>query len=286
MLQEPFQQRGALMPKQPYISNEIILSLNDWKKKITTANHHIPFITVRDVNKVGRRHWIYCPRQKREVHLISDGELGAYKILLWQPNTVEVKEQYPLDVDETFQIAVSRGYIHPRDWKRNKAHVMTTDFVVTEREKSGSYKTIAYTFKYWNQVYRKKENGEIEKINPRTWQKFEIEARYWARRGIKYRIITERHTTKARVWNINYFELAHEFKATESELTDFGKAFISSWSNNPSLELQDHLNTVSSFFDISFQHSQSLFQYSGLHHLLRLRTTKHIRLFRPVEVIV
>lgn len=274
------------MRKPPYISNEIILSLNDWKKEITLADHHIPYVTVRDVNQIGRRHQIYCPRQEREVHLLSDGELGAYKILLWQPNTVEVKEQYPLDIDETFQIAVSKGYIHPRDWKNNKAHVMTTDFVVTERERDGRHKTIAYTFKYWNQIYRKNENGEIEEINPRTWQKFEIEALYWARRGIKYRIITERHTTKARVWNINYFELAHDFKATKSELTDFGEAFISSWGSNPNLELQDHLNSVSSFFGISFQHSQSLFQYSGLHHLLRLRTNQHIRLFRPVEVLV
>jgi|TARA_R110002050_G_scaffold245808_12_gene383451 hypothetical protein len=274
------------MPKQPYVSNEIILSLNDWKKKIKLANHHIPFVTVRDVNKIGRRHWIYCPRQQREVHLLSDGELGAYKILLWQPNTVEVKEQYPLDVDETFQIACAKEYIHPRDWKKNKAHVMTTDFVVTIREGNKRHKTIAYTFKYWNQIYKKKDNGEVEKINQRTWQKFEIEASYWGRRGIDYRIITERDTTKARVWNINYFELAHDLKTTKSELSDFGKAFISSWSNNPNLELQDHLNSVSSDFDASFQHCQSLFQYSGLHHLLRLRTTEYIRLFRPVEILV
>ncbi|WP_075475951.1 hypothetical protein [Moritella viscosa] len=47
--------------KQVLASAEIIKSLNDWKREIVKSGCYIPFITVRKVNKIGRRHWIFCP---------------------------------------------------------------------------------------------------------------------------------------------------------------------------------------------------------------------------------
>ncbi|WP_417228442.1 TnsA endonuclease N-terminal domain-containing protein [Amphritea sp.] len=271
--------------RQPVICDEIILSLNKWKKSIAETQVYVPYLTVRDVNKVGRRHWIYCPRQNREVHLLSDGELGAYKILLWQPSTISVEEQFALDVDETYEIAVSENILHPRDWKKYQAHIMSTDFVVKIRLANGSYERIAYTFKYWDQLYRLDENGRVIKINPRTWQKFNIERIYWLNRGVVYRVITERDTTKPKVWNINYFELAYDLIVSNAELIDFGGAFIESWKEDPFAELQVHLNSSAKRIGDTFQRTQSLFQYTCLHQMLRINTTRHIRLFRPVEVL-
>lgn len=270
--------------KQPRVSNEIILSLNRWKRDLEKAKHHVPFITVRHVNKVGRRHWIYCPRQGRDVHLLSDGELGAYKILLWQPETVRVEEQYALDIDESLDIAISGNIVHPRDWKTNFAHIMTTDFVRTKQMESGARQRVAYTFKYWNQLYERCTDGNIRQINPRTWQKFAIEREYWRRRGVAYRIITERDTTKARIWNINSFELAHNLNPAQSELIEFGESFVEQWMGAPNDELQDHLQDVASKLGLSFKRSQSLFKYCGLHHLLPLNTTRYLRLFLPLEL--
>lgn len=267
-----------------FASAEIIESLNAWKREIVKLGHHVPYITVRDVNKIGRRHWIYCPRQKRQVHLLSDGEFRAYKILLWQPNVISVEEQYPLDVDDTLDIAVAANLIHPRNWETNLAYVMTTDFVVTIRLEDGSLKRIAYTFKYWNQIFRQLENGDVEQIKTRTWQKFAIEREYWRNRNVEYRVITERDTTKVCAWNIEYFELAHDFVATADELKDFGQAFIESWSNKPRAELQAHFESVQHRINTSYQRVQSLFQYSCLHHLLPINTDKYIRVFRPVEL--
>lgn len=272
------------MVKQPIISEKSVLSLNQWKKDIAEAQHHLAYVTVRDVNKVGRRHWMYCPKQKREVHALSDGELGAYKVLVWQPDTISVDEQYPLDIDETLDIAIGMNVVHPRDWKTNTAHVMTTDFVVKTRLSDGTYKRIAYTFKYWEQIYKVDGHGDVVKINRRTWQKFAIERAYWLRREVEYRVVTERDTTKARVWNINYFELAYDTRASSQELTEFGEAFIVSWQSNPRAELQEHLIRVSKRLGLTFQRSQALFQYCGLHHLLPIVTTRHIRLFRSVEL--
>ena len=63
---------------------------NQWKKDIENIENYRPFLTVRQVNKVGRRHWLFCKRQKREVHLLSDAELYTYHKLLWKPGTIRV----------------------------------------------------------------------------------------------------------------------------------------------------------------------------------------------------
>ena len=273
------------MPKKTVTkSKEIIKSLNAWNREIVTKGKYSPYLTIRDVNKVGRRHWIFCPRQNRQVHLLSDGEFRAYKILLWQPNVKSVEEQFALDIDETLDIAVGANIIHPRDWKTYFAHIMTTDFVVTVRQNDGSVKRIAYTFKYWNQLFERQDDGSIKQIKARTWQKFAIEREYWRERGVDYRVITELDTTKPCAWNIEYFELAYDLVATPVELKEFGQAFIGSWAENPRYELQDHFRAVQKLICLSYQRVQSLFQYSGLHHLLPLNTDNYIRVFRPVEL--
>jgi hypothetical protein len=53
------------MPKKIVTkSKEIVKSLNAWKQEIATSGKHTPYLTVRDVNKIGRRHWIHCPKVK------------------------------------------------------------------------------------------------------------------------------------------------------------------------------------------------------------------------------
>lgn len=277
---------GAMSKKIVTKSKEIVKNLNAWKQEIATSGKHIPYLTVRDVNKIGRRHWIHCPRQGRDVHLLSDGEIRAYKILLWQPNVISVEEQYALDIDETLDIATGANIIHPRDWKTFLGHVMTTDFVVTIRIDSGSTKCIAYTFKYWNQLFEHQEDGSVKQIKARTWQKFAIEREYWRVRGVEYRVITELDTTKPCAWNIEYFELAHDLVASSDELKEFGQAFIETWTENPRHELQDHFKAVQKLIGPSYQRIQSLFQYSGLHHLIPLNTDRYIRVFRPVELLL
>lgn len=272
------------MTKEIIIKPEEVHSLNKWKLKVQKNNQYYPYITIRKVNKVGRRHWIYCRKQKREVHLLSDGELRAYKLLVWNPSVVSVEEQYPLDIDETFDIAIAANMLHPRNWETKEAKVMTTDFLVTERLGDYDAKKIAYTFKYWNQIFERLPDGSIKKIRTRTWQKFAIEREYWRRRGVEYKVITERFATKARAWNIDYFEMAHDIEVSADELKAFGQAFVKSWRLAPRAELQEHLKVVQLELKSSFRRVQSLFQYLGLHQLLPINVDNYIRLFRPLEV--
>ena len=135
----------------------------------------------------------------------------------------------------------------------------------------------------WEQIYEEVD-GKVKKIKTRTWQKFDIERQYWKARGVDYRVLTERDATKAEAWNFDYFELAYDFEASKSELTEFAIWFVEAWLLAPHKWLQDHFKTLEVKTGKSFQHIQSLFQYMGLHNLLPINCDKHIRLFRPVEL--
>lgn len=118
------------------INHKELIKLREWKKRIDEARngkfehplqYYKPFVKVDDVNSISRRHLYYCPIQKRLVHLLSDGEANAYKFLIYQPDVVGIREQFPLHLPKTLEIAESLQVIHPRNWKTKELYIMTTD---------------------------------------------------------------------------------------------------------------------------------------------------------------
>ncbi|MBW8191822.1 TnsA endonuclease N-terminal domain-containing protein [Neiella marina] len=274
------------MNKQPEITAQTVKHLNQWKREIAPPNPYKSFFSIRQTNKIGRRHRKFCPRQKRLVELMSDGEHHSYLALIWHPNTREVMDQYALDIDETMSIAGMLDITHPQKWETNEAIVMTTDFVVRRTCSSNGIKTIAYSFKYWNKIYKEDQNGSAIPKNLRTWQKFAIEREYWHRREIEYRLITERDATKVMAWNLAYFASEYEAEVSENELKDFCHSFIRVWSDNPLLELQDIISAAATELKTTFQRAQTLLKKAGLHRLIPFDiNSAEIRLFRPVRLL-
>ncbi|GAC23136.1 hypothetical protein GMES_0836 [Paraglaciecola mesophila KMM 241] len=267
---------------QVTLSAKSVTRLNQWKRGI--QSEYEPFLTVRKVNKVGRRHWVYCPVQNREVHLLSDGELRAYKILLSMPETCAVREQYALDIDDTMVIAAELGYLHPRNYKTREATVMTTDFVV-DRKVVGKMQRVAYTFKYTSQMFED-ENGSTP--GPKFWrtfQKFEIERQYWARRGVKYRIITEKHATKEHFWNLRFCEDCRDMEVDDGLLGIFIDALYSQWDRCRTKQLQVLCTELGRLIGISATQAMRLFKFGVYHSYILISQDSHLRPFRPVQLL-
>jgi hypothetical protein len=265
------------------VKAKTVEKLNIWKAEIHNSQYR-PYLTVRSVNKVGRRHWVYCAKQRRHVHLLSDGERRAYTILLSMPETKAVMEQYALDINETMDIAIEQGVIHPRNHKTGEAHVMTTDFVVTQNvpNQFGVYAT-AYTFKYFDQLYTLE--GDTRKPKSyRTWEKFNIEKEYWNLRGLEYRIITEKDATKEYSWNIQFCASAVNAVFTESCIHSSLCIFERNWLRKSTLTLQEHIQIVSNEMLISQEKSLELFKFCVLKRLLPIQHDFCIRMFRPINL--
>jgi len=268
------------------VSEKVIKQLLDWKELVKKTGTHQPFVTVKDVRKMGRRYLYQCPKQSRTVHLLSDGEFRAYQMLIWLPSTLEIREQIPLDLNHTLRIAATSGITHPRDWKSNTAYVMSTDFLVTalNAETKEKYQ-IAYTFKYFNTLYRRVD-GEYKPYNMRTWKKLAIESAYWQERKIDYRIITEKDASKALSFNLSWFKTEHSTNASKHIQEEFCLNFIDSWRINNKLTIDEHLHIVMYKMNINFKFAQSLFKYVALHRILPLDLSAKLQLHKAVRLVM
>jgi hypothetical protein len=87
-----------------------------------------PFINVNEISSRGRSHRVPSQKHTRIHHLLSDLELMVFLALDWDRKVIDIREQFPLVLDETLFIATEAGISHPKVGKNNQ--VMTTDFLV------------------------------------------------------------------------------------------------------------------------------------------------------------
>lgn len=123
----------------------------------------------------------------RQIHLLSQGEVIAWYLLRWDDKTLDVREQFPLDLAQTMQIAENYGIKHPADRQGNPI-VMTTDFLVTRTngEIAISVKSSLEGFKSQNRLI---EKAYIEKM-------------YWEKQGVPFRLFTKDEMNRAMADNI------------------------------------------------------------------------------------
>lgn len=145
---------------------------------------YIPWLKIHDISSYGLSHRIKSVwTTGRETHLFSNLERDWFFIFDWSKVVIDIQEQYPLlKLEETLAIAAECGIEHPVERRTKERHpiVFTTDQLITFKGDLRSYRG-AYTIKYARML-----------SNKRVLEKFEIERRYWERRGVKLKILTEK----------------------------------------------------------------------------------------------
>lgn len=159
---------------------------------VGTGRDYKPELTIQDVSSVGLASRILGWTTGRVHHLMSTLESMVFYTFDWPEAVVDIREQFPLDIEETKAIAAELGIRHPRDPKTKELVTMTTDFLITVR--NGIHDVVSvHTVKYANQLSSK-----------RVMQKFEIERVYWSRRGLSWSIITELDVDRTFVTNVQW----------------------------------------------------------------------------------
>lgn len=153
-----------------------------------------PWLTIHDVSSHGRSHRIRGAKAGRVHHLLSDIELAVFLECDWHPGVVDIREQFPLDRNETKPIAAEMRVRHPQD--RGVDVVMTTDLLV-DYERGGVRGQVAIAVKPASQFR-----------NARVAEKLEIERRYWARRAVSWRLVTDKQTSRIRTLNLAWLHEA------------------------------------------------------------------------------
>jgi len=151
-----------------------------------------PWLKIQDVASQGVVTRIKGVKSSRTHHTLSTLELDFLFLLDWSENIVEVKEQYPLDLNETTALAKEVDLIHPPRSNPNRPIVITTDFLIIIRHPLGT-REIARTVKYSSDL-----------TDSRVLEKFEIERLFWLERNIDWGIVTELDINKTVVQNIRW----------------------------------------------------------------------------------
>lgn len=159
-----------------------------------------PWLTVRDVPSKG-----LSTRDKgwttgRVHHFLSNLELEYFYTLDWNPHVSDIREQYPLPIKETLDIANRLGIKHPFVNQYNENAVMTTDFLI-DSLLNGSPILLARSIK-----------TESDLLSKRTLEKIMIEQLYWQEQGIEFKVVTEKQIQKNLAWNVGFIHSARTWR--------------------------------------------------------------------------
>lgn len=106
----------------------------DIYEQIPRGKEYEPAITIRDLPSLGRSSRISGIRTGRQHDFLSDKERNYFHILNFSDVVIDIREQFPMQLDLTLLIAEELGIKHPIDPKTKKLVHMTSDFNITINE--------------------------------------------------------------------------------------------------------------------------------------------------------
>lgn len=217
------------MAKRKYTTTEE--KITRWVKEgrgLGSGREYKPWLTIQDVPSLGRSHRVLGQKTGRLHHLLSDIEYGHFVIFDCADEIVDIREQFPLNRDETLQIAAELAVRHPRAPGSSTYEVMTTDFLVSSRQ--GDITTLT--------AFAIKASESLAPRYVRTREKLTIEKRYWERRGVRWVLSTEKKLPNILVRNIQWARAAFDIRSFEQTMdvsfTMLAKTLIDSLTQRPS----------------------------------------------------
>lgn len=181
---------GFFMAGKKYVNTE--LQSKKWLREGRGSGHgsdYKPWLTVRDLSSQGRSHRVFGHKSQRTHHLLSDLELAVFLLLEWNRSTVDIREQFPLRLEDTKALALESGIGHPS--VRGVLQVMSSDFLVNTT--NASQPKFALQAKYAEAL-----------SDARTIEKLELERRYWLQKGVPWWLITEKDIPGVVTQNISW----------------------------------------------------------------------------------
>jgi len=153
---------------------------------------YLPWLNVRDVPSTGLSTRILGWKTGRVHQFLSNLELSFFYELEWSSVVSDIREQYPLSIDSTLDIAKRLGIKHPFVSKLDDYAVMTTDFLIDALIDDRPC-LIARSVK-----------SASELSSRRTIEKLLIEKTYWEERGVDYKVVTENEISLPLAKNIDF----------------------------------------------------------------------------------
>lgn len=177
-----------------------------------TGQTYQPWLEVTDFSSRGNSRRVFSQKTGRIHHLFSDVEWHLFVLLEYTPDVIDIREQYPLDREDTTAIAAQLGIQHPTYPGTTILEVMTSDFLVTR--KRGNDIIL--------EAFDCKRTEEAE--DARSIEKLEIHRSYFNGCGIAHHLVFHSMLPMTKVRNIEWIRSAQlrqdEFEPYEGYYRD------------------------------------------------------------------
>jgi hypothetical protein len=168
--------------------------LKEGRGQSATGKDYRPWVMVHEFSSVGRASRILGIKTGRIHHLHSDNQLRAFFIFEFSDKVVDIRESYPLlDVMEVIDDKENLRFDKFCSKETGEQLVICTNFVLTIRDPDGNERHVARTIKNTSEL-----NKKI------TFEKLEIERRYWEAKGVNWKIITDKQLPRQVAKNIEW----------------------------------------------------------------------------------
>tara|TARA_R110000744_G_scaffold8737_3_gene28666 strand:- start:1557 stop:2432 length:876 start_codon:yes stop_codon:yes gene_type:complete len=151
-----------------------------------------PWLMVYNAPSYGRSHRVYSHTSERVVRCLSDLELSVFLQLEWSESVRNIREQFPLSLASTLEIAERIGAKHPAI--RGEKMMLTTDFLATVSDPNSPLLAI--------QV---KPSSELGK--PRVREIIALEQAFWQESKVHFQVLTEGSLDRIKIDNIKWLHL-------------------------------------------------------------------------------
>jgi hypothetical protein len=196
-------------------------SIEDRYDLIPRGKEYKPFILIQDISSQGRSSRPCGNKTGRQHEFLSDLERNYFMMMEFCDDIVDIREQFPLELEKTLLIADELGIKHPIHPVTKEPITMTSDFCITLK-KGYSTENIIRTTKYKQDL-----------LDHRVIEKFTIEQTYWKRIGLDWGIVTETDINKHYSQNLDdildYYNLSKYDGFTDiglEEMEDIILAFL------------------------------------------------------------
>lgn len=221
------------MAGKKYVNTD--LQNQKWLREGRGSGHgsdYKPWLTVRDLSSQGRSHRVFGHKSQRIHHLLSDLELAVFLFLEWCRSTQDIREQFPLRLEDTKALALDAGIDHPS--VRGVLQVMSSDFLVNTTD--SSQPKFALQAKYAEAF-----------SDARTIEKLQLERLYWLQKGVPWKLITEKDIPGVVTQNISWLYPAQRDEIEIDVLMDRAAFYHHHFQNDPErsvIEVAKKLDTA------------------------------------------
>lgn len=155
---------------------------------------YIPWNFTYNYSSKGRVSRIHGIKTGRIHHLHSDNQYRAFLLFEFNSSVIDIRESFPLlDADEVIDEKEDLHFDKFMDKETKEPYVLTTNFLLTVKDEYGEEKDIARTVKNTTELKRNI-----------TFEKMEIERRYWQQKEIDWKVITEKQLPRQLAKNIEW----------------------------------------------------------------------------------